>query len=281
MARRPTPTLRRKELGARLKKLRQARDLTAEQVAEQLMVSTTKISRLETGTRGVNPRDIRDLCTIYDVGDEERERLMTLAKQSRESSWWQQNDSEYSTWLELEAAAASITSYKADVLPGLLQTEDYARAVVEATLPDPDEERVAQLAESRRERQQLLEGDPPLELWTVLDEAVLRRVIGGPAIMHEQVRSLIKRAGQSNVTIQLIPFEAGAHPALNSTFEILHFEQAAPDVVYVEGLLGQHYLEGQKELARYKRIFDQLRAIALGPRDSVATLRAIADSYAG
>ena len=104
MARRPTPTLRRKELGARLKKLRQARDLTAEQVAEQLMVSATKISRLETGTRGVNPRDIRDLCTIYGVGDEERERLMTLAKQSRESSWWQQYDSEYSTWLATTGA---------------------------------------------------------------------------------------------------------------------------------------------------------------------------------
>jgi transcriptional regulator with XRE-family HTH domain len=281
MARRSTPTLRRKELGARLKKLRQDRDLTAEQVAEQLMVSATKISRLETGTRGVNPRDIRDLCTIYGVSDDERERLMTLAKQSRESSWWQQYDGEYSTWLELEAAAASIADYKADVVPGLLQTEDYARAVVEATLPDPADDRVAQLAESRRERQQLLDGDPPLELWTVLDEAVLRRVIGGPAIMHEQVQSLIKRAGQSNVTIQLIPFETGAHPALNSTFEILHFEQDAPDVVYVEGLLGQHYLEGPKELARYKRIFDQLRAIALGPRDSVATLRAIAETYAG
>jgi transcriptional regulator with XRE-family HTH domain len=281
MARRATPTLRRKELAARLKRLRLDKGMTADEVAERLMVSSTKVSRLETGSRGVNPRDIRDLCGIYGVNDDERARLMTLAKQSREPSWWQQYDGEYSTWLDLEAAAASIASYKADVLPGPLQTEDYARAVIEATLPDPTAEKVAQFAESRRERQRLLDGESPLDLWTVLDEAVLRRVVGSPEIMHEQVQALIRRAGQSNVTIQLIPFEAGAHPALNSTFEILHFEQDAPDVVYIEGLLGQHYLEGPKDLARYQRTFDQLRAIALGPRDSIAALKAIGESYAG
>lgn len=280
MARRPTPTLRRRELGARLKRLRTEKGMTAEDVAQALMVSPTKISRLETGARGVNPRDIRDLCGIYGVGDDERDRLMTLARQSREPSWWQQDDSEYSTWLDLEAAAASIASYKADVLPGLLQIEDYARAVIEATLPNPTDERIAQLAESRQERQKLVTGDPGLQLWTVLDEAVVTRVIGNREIMHRQLRFLIDRAALPNVDIQLIPFEAGAHAALNSTFEILHFEEAAPDIVYVEGLLGQHYLEGPKELTRYRRVFDQLRAIALGPRDSIAKLKEIAESFA-
>jgi transcriptional regulator with XRE-family HTH domain len=280
MARRPTPTLRRRELGARLKRLRLEKGMTADDVAQALMVSPTKISRLETGARGVNPRDIRDLCGIYGVGDEERDRLMTLARQSREPSWWQQDDSEYSTWLDLEAAAASIASYKADVLPGLLQIEDYARAVIEATLPNPTDERIAQLAESRQERQKLVTGDPGLQLWTVLDEAVVTRVIGNREIMHRQLRFLIDRAALPNVDIQIIPFEAGAHAALNSTFEILHFEEAAPDIVYVEGLLGQHYLEGPKELTRYRRVFDQLRAIALGPRDSIAKLKEIAQSFA-
>jgi transcriptional regulator with XRE-family HTH domain len=281
VARRPTPTLRRRQLGARLKQLRLDKGMTADDVAAQLMVSATKISRLETGARGVSPRDVRDLCGIYGVSDDEREHLMTLAKQSREPSWWQQHDTQYSTWLELEAAAASIASYKADVLPGLLQTDDYARAVIEATLPDPSEEKVTQLAGSRRERRRLLQGDAPLELWTILDEAVIRRVIGGAEVMRDQIAELVKRAAQPNVTIQLIPFEAGAHPALNSTFEILHFEEAAPDVVYVEGLLGQHYLESPRDLDRYRRVFDHLRAIALAPKETVARLAAIAQSFAG
>jgi transcriptional regulator with XRE-family HTH domain len=280
MARQPTPTLRRKELGARLKKLRLDKGMTAEDAAQALMVSATKISRLETGTRGVNPRDIRDLCGIYGVGDDERDRLMALAKQSRESSWWQQYDTEYTTWTELEAAAASIAEYKADIVPGLLQTQDYARAVLEATLPDPSEELVAQLTASREERQKLLTGEPGMQLWTVLDEAVVRRVVGNREIMREQLVALVERAALSNVDIQLIPFDMGAHAAMNSTFEIVHFEEAAPDVVYVEGLLGQHYLEGPKELTRYRRVFDQLRALALGPRDTLAKLKEIGQSYA-
>jgi len=280
MARRPTPTLRRRELGARLRRLRLDKGMTAEDAAQALMVSPTKISRLETGARGVNARDVRDLCGIYGVSDDERERLMTLARQSREPSWWQQDDTEYTTFIDLEAGAASIAEYKADVVPGLLQTQAYARAMIEATLPDPSEDRVAQLTTSREERQRLLTGEPGVQLWTVLDEAVVRRVVGSRVIMREQLSVLVERAALPNVDIQLIPFEMGAHAAMNSTFEILHFEEAAPDVVYVEGLLGQHYLEGTKELTRYRRVFDQLRAIALGPRDSMARLKEIAQNFA-
>jgi transcriptional regulator with XRE-family HTH domain len=280
MARRPTPTLRRRELGARLKRLRLEKGMTADDVAQALMVSPTKISRLETGARGVNPRDVRDLCSIYGVGDDERDRLMTLTRQSREPSWWQQDDSEYTTFIDLEAGAASIAEYKADVVPGLLQTQDYARAMIEATLPDSNPDLIEQLVTSREERQKLLTGEPGVQLWTVLDEAVVRRVVGSRAIMHEQLEQLIDRAALANVDIQVIPFELGAHAAMNSTFEILHFEEAAPDVVYVEGLLGQHYLEGPKELTRYRRVFDQLRALAFGPRDSVAKLKELAQSFA-
>src|SRR5882757_7011471 len=194
MARRPTPTLRRRELGARLKRLRLDKGMTADDVAQALMVSPTKISRLETGARGVNPRDVRDLCSIYGVGDDERDRLMTLTRQSREPSWWQQDDSEYTTFIDLEAGAASIAEYKADVVPGLLQTQDYARAMIEATLPDSNPDLIEQLVTSREERQKLLTGEPGVQLWTVLDEAVVRRVVGSRAIMHEQLEQLIDRA---------------------------------------------------------------------------------------
>lgn len=281
MARKPTPTLRRRELGARLRQHRQDANLTADEVAGRLMVSATKITRLETGARGVSLRDVRDLSEIYQLGADEREHLMRLAKQSQERSWWQQFDLPYSTYFGLEASAASIMDYKADVIPGLLQTEDYARGVLEATLPDPSADRVEQMARSRRARQALLNGDPPVRFWTVIDEAALHRVVGGADTMHEQLRMLVERAVQPNIDIQVLPFEVGAHPALNSTFTILEFEEAAPDFVYVEGLLGFHYLETPSDLARYRHTFDQLRAIASSPKDSVAMLTSIATTFAG
>jgi transcriptional regulator with XRE-family HTH domain len=281
VARKPTPTLRRRELGARLRQLRQDAHRTAEDIASELMVSPTKITRMETGARGITLRDVRDLCDVYGVSDVEREHLMGLAKQSREPSWWQQFDLPYSTYAELEASASAIADYKSDVIPGLLQTEDYAHAVLEATLPDPSADRLAHMAESRHARRDLLTGDQPVRLWTVIDEAALRRVVGGPDIMHEQIRAIIEQAARPNIEVQVLPFVAGAHPALNSTFVILQFDQEVPDVVYVEGMLGPHYLESPTDLARYRHTFDQLRAIASSPKDSLALLAAIAETFAG
>jgi hypothetical protein len=255
--------------------------MTADDVAKRLMVSATKITRLETGARGVNPRDVRDLCNLYEVNQDDREHLMSLAKQSHERSWWQQFDLPYSTYTELEASASAIADYKSDVIPGLLQTEAYAHAVLEATLPDPSADRLANMAESRRTRQDLLTGDQPVRLWTVIDEAAVRRVVGGPGVMRAQIRAVIEHAARPNIDVQVLSFGAGAHPALNSTFAILHFEEDVPDVVYVEGLLGPHYLESPTDLARYWHAFDQLRAIANSPKDSLALLDAIAETFAG
>jgi hypothetical protein len=244
------------------------------------MVSATKITRLETGVRGVNLRDVRDLCNFYEVGADERAHLMNLAKQSHEDSWWQRYDLPYSTYVGLEAAAASIADFKSDVLHGLLQTDGYARAILEATLPDPTGDRIGEMVESRRARQGVLTGEQPARFWAVIDEAVLRRVVGGPATMREQIDALIERAAQPNVDLQVLPLGVGAHPALNSTFTILQFVEDVPDVVYVEGLLGYHYLESSSDLARYRRVFDQLRAIALTPKESIAQFAAIAKTFA-
>jgi hypothetical protein len=179
----------------------------------------------------------------------------------------------------LETSAASVADYKSDVINGLLQTERYARAILEVTLPDPTEAKIAQNIESRLVRQRLLIDDPPLSLWAVIHEAAVRTHIGGPDVMREQLESLVERAAQPNVDLQLLPFTAGAHPALNSTFTILRFREDVPDVVYVEGLLGEHYLEARSDLERYRRVFDQLRAMALSPKDSVAQIGAIAKAF--
>jgi len=256
-----------------------AQGKTAEDVAQALMVSATKITRLETGARGVNMRDIRDLSNIYEVSEAEREHLMRLARQSREDSWFQHYDLQHPTYIGLEASAASIADYKSDVINGLLQTEPYARAILEATLPDPTEDKIEQNVESRRVRQRLLTDEPPLGLWAVIHEAALRTYIGGPDVMREQLESLVERAAQPNVDLQLLPFSAGAHPAINSTFTLLHFREEVPDVVYVEGLLGEHYLEARADIERYRRVFDQLRAMALSPKDSAAQIAAIAKTF--
>jgi len=252
---------------------------TADDVAQRLMVSSTKISRLETGARGVSLRDVRDLCDVYGVSAEEREHLMSLARQSREDSWWQRYDLPYSTYVGLESAATSISDFKSDVVHGLLQTDNYAHAVLEATVPDPSDERLAQIVESRRARQRLLTDDSPVQLWAIIDEAAVRRLVGTPDTMREQLQALVERAALPNVDLQLLPFSVGAHPAMQSTFTILHFDEDVPDVVYVEGLLGNHYLEAKADILRYRRVFDQLRATALSPKDSVAQFTAIAKTF--
>ena len=272
MSHKVNPTLRRRELAAQLRQLRQDADMSIEQVALQLLVSPTKISRIETGARGARLRDVRDLCEVYGVHADERDRLMSLARQSEESSWWQQLDMPYSKFLGLEAAAASISDYKSDIVPGLLQTADYARAILEVVYSDSSAE-VEQLLESRLTRQRRLSGDDPVRFEAVIDESAFRRVVGGRAVMREQLEALVDGAMQANIDIRVLGFEAGAHPAVNSTFTIMQFEEAVSDIVYVEGLSGERYLQRASDLARYHRVFDQLRAIALSPKNSIGESR--------
>jgi transcriptional regulator with XRE-family HTH domain len=278
-----SPTVRRRELAARLRELRVAAGLTIDEVASRLMVSATKISRLETAARPASLRDVKDLSDIYQVADEERDRLMTLARDSRRRSWWQQYElpDTLATYVGLEDAAVSIHQYLTSVVPPLLQTEEYAHAVTSGTTLDISAEQVEQRVRARLTRQTLLTSDRPPELWAIVDELALHRVVGGPAVMLGQLEALLERDQLANVTLQVIPLEAGAHPGMDSAFTVLHLEESAvSDVVYVEGLVGRFYLQSPGDLLRYRRAFDQLRAIAMSPRDSRQRVAAIASGLA-
>jgi transcriptional regulator with XRE-family HTH domain len=257
------------------RELRHQAGLTVEDVAGHLLCSATKVSRMETGHRGASLRDVRDLCDLYGVTDPaRRERMMTLARQSRQRSWWQEHDHllpQYSTFIGLEAAAVSIKDYESGIVPGLVQTEDYARAMIRGTmLPKLSPEAIEERVEARMTRQALLSGDDPPRLWVVLDEAVLHRRVGGPAIMRAQLERLVHDSDRPNITVQVLSYDVGAHPGLDSTFIILDFkEPALSSAVYVEGLVGQLYLERETDIDRYSHAFDQLRAMALSPAASI------------
>ena len=276
-----SPTVRRRELGALLRALRARQGLTVEQAAERLLFSMSKLSRIETGHGAATSRDIRDLCDLYDVTDEgERDQLMALAREGKQAGWWQSYDLDYfATYVGLEAEAVGIDYYQTAIVPGLLQTPDYARAMHEAGVPAFAPERIDELIEVRLMRQRRLVQDPPVRLDVVLDEAVLHRVVGGPAVMSAQLDRLIVSSHQPNVTVQVIPYGAGAHPAMDSTFNILEFGDPVPSVVYVEGLVGWIYLDRPAEIYRYKQVFETLRSLALNSRESVELIAEIRKRY--
>jgi transcriptional regulator with XRE-family HTH domain len=275
------PTLRRRELGFLLRQLRTERRLSIEDVTERAMFSTTKLSRLETGRVGASPRDIRDLCIVYGITDaEQRDRLMDVAREGKQRAWWQQYELPYATYVGLEAEAASISNYDMGVIPGLLQVEGYARAIFESGDPPLDLPALEQRVAARMRRQVLLAraDGPPFNC--IVDEAALRRPVGGLTVMRSQLSRIVEAAALPNVTFQIIPFEVGAHPGLDSNFAILAFKKpTVNDVVYVEGAVGNIYLESAVELERYTRIFSRLQSIALDPEGSVAMAARIAATY--
>lgn len=275
-----SPTLRRRELGAFLRARRQELGLTVDQVAERLLCSPSKVSRMETGQRGATARDVRDLCELYGVLDAgERERLMNLAREGKEQGWWQSYDLDFSTYVGLEAAATELKYYQTTIVPGLLQTADYARAMLEVTVPALSPERIEKLLEVKLTRQQILTQDPPLKVWALLDEAALHRVVGGPSVMARQLDKLTEITSTPYVTMQVIAFGAGAHAAMDSTFNILDFAGPVPSVVYVEGLVGWIYLDRPQDIDRYQQVFALLREKALSPQESRELIAKIAEKY--
>jgi transcriptional regulator with XRE-family HTH domain len=265
-----SPTVRRRELGALLRALRTERGWRAEEVAERLLVSPSKISRQETGQRGVSQRDIRELCDLYGVEGDQRQHLIDLASEGKQRAPWQPTGLPYSTYVGLEAEAVSISDYGLCVMPGLLQTPEYARAVVEAMVPKwvPDivEERV-QGRLSRQERILAGPGAPSFE--AVVDESVLHRVVGSPAIMRTQLEHLLELSEQPAITVRVIPYSAGALPAPNNKFIILRF--ASPnvaDTVFVEGLTRVDYLDDPAEVEVYSTTFRTLMDLAAGPAET-------------
>jgi transcriptional regulator with XRE-family HTH domain len=276
-----SPTVRRRELGAMLRALRNERGLTVDQVAAELLCSPSKVSRMETGQRGATPRDIRDLCDLYGVTEaDDRERLMTLAREGKQQGWWQSFELPHSTFVGLEQAAISMKIFHSAVVPGLLQTAGYTRALHQANMPPLDPEIIEKRVEERLTRQQqvLDQAEPPL-IEIVMDEAVLRRPVGGPAVISQQLGRITEAAARREVTIQILPFEVGAHPALESDFIILEFSGQAANTVYVEGLAGQIYLDRPQDVERYLQVFERLRRVADSPKDSAARIAKIRSAY--
>jgi hypothetical protein len=236
---------------------------------------------METGQGIATMRDIRDLSNLYGVTDEaKRDRMMRLALEGKQQGWWEAYDLPYSKYVGLEAEAVSIHGYQSSVVPGLLQTTDYARALHEAAAPKLSPDVIEQRVEVRLIRQQLLTQERPPRFEEVIDEAALHRIVGGRAVMRRQLVRLIEACSLPDITIQVIPFAVGAHPALESNFKILELPPPSPDVVYVEGLIGSFYLERAEELDSFNRVFDQLQAMALSADETVELIARIRDDIA-
>lgn len=261
MAGASSPTVRRRELGAVLRSLRIDAGLTVDQVAEQLLCSPSKISRLETGQRGASARDIRDLCDLYQVLDPERRQYMaTLAREGKDQAWWKEYDLPHSAYIGLEAAAIAIRDYHANVVPGLLQTAEYARAVSEVALPLIGSDQIDQHVEVRLARQEIIYRESPPQVEIVLDESALHRIVGTHEIMSAQLKRIVEMAQHPNITIQVVPYSAGALAAVNSNFTILGFSSdVVSDVVFVEGLVGDLYLEKPAHVKSYHDAFTLLQ----------------------
>ena len=277
-----SPTVRRRELGALLRALRLEHGWTAEEVAEQLLVSPSKISRQETGQRGVSPRDIRALCDLYGVEGEQRQHLIDLASEGKQRAWWQATDLPYLTYMGLEAEAASISDYGLGILPGLLQTPDYARAVVEAAVPKWVPEIVERRVHGRLDRQERILSSPEAPRFeAVVDESVLHRVVGNPAIMQAQLEHLLTLSERPAISLRIIPYGAGALPAGNNKFIILSFTSPnVGDVVFIEGLTGDLYLEDPADVEVYAATFRALTSLAAAPDDTREIILGMATRYA-
>ena len=275
-------TVLRMLLGAQLRRLREASGISAEKAGYEIRASRSKISRMETGRVGLKVRDVEDLLTLYGVTSApQRAKVIALARRSRAPEWWAKyNDilpDWFETYLGLESAATSIRSFEMQFVPGLFQTEDYARAVTtlghRAARVDEIERRVG----LRLKRQELLARAQPPRIWAVMDEAVLRRPVGGLPVMRAQLRHLVEAARMPRVTLQVVPFARGGHAGASGSFSILRFEERdLPDVVYIEQLTSAVYLDQRQDIEHYLEVVDQLSGEALTPADTTRFIEQVA-----
>jgi transcriptional regulator with XRE-family HTH domain len=275
------PMALRIALGAHLRRLREASHITPAEAGDAIRATHSKISRLERGRSGAKQRDVADLLTLYGVTDEaERETVLELARQAGAPGWWQQYNDVLPRWFELyvglERAASVIRTYEVQFVHGLLQTEDYARAVILIANSHASEDEIDRRVSVRMKRKQLLTQRGAPELWTVLDEAVLRRPPSGPEVMRAQLEHLLEMTDLPNVTLQIVPFDAGPHAAAGGPFTILRFpEPDLPDLVYLEQLDSATYLDHPDQVVNYMTVMDQLCVQALSKRASIQMLRAL------
>ncbi|NEB32860.1 helix-turn-helix domain-containing protein [Streptomyces sp. SID14446] len=275
MAAMSNPTVRRRQLGAELRRLRLASGLKSREVAERLMVSQPKISHLENGNRTVSPRDVRDLCALYGVTDQQViDPLLAMARESGQHGWWNTyGDIPQRVYIALETDATSLHTYAPVLVPDLLQTPAYAHAVIADTIPELTAEQAATRLKVRLRRQhRIYEPARPLRLSVVLDESVLHRVVGSPEIMREQLEHLTALGAESHITVQVLPLTAGAPAGLSGQFSILQSAASPAGTVYVESFGSDLYLEKPAEVEVHAAIFAHLQARSLDPsgtRDAV------------
>lgn len=280
-----SPTVRRRRLGMELRRLRESSALMIEDVARHLECSMSRVSRIETGKSVARIRDVRDMLDLYRVTDDaQREQLLTLAKEAQQRGWWTEYEAVLSagldTYVGLEASAASIRSFQTHLVPGLLQTEEYSRALIKVARPGESSANIDRMISLRRRRQAMLADSDYLEMWAVLDEAVLRRAIGGAGVMRAQLARLLEAGELASVTIQVLPFSRGVHPGLDGAFTIIGFPDPTDlDVVYVDCPAGNIFLEKQRDVRRHTTWFDHLRAAALPPDESAEFIATAADDF--
>jgi transcriptional regulator with XRE-family HTH domain len=275
------PTALRIALGTQLRRLREARDITTAEAAEAIRATPSKISRVERGRTAAKQRDVADLLNLYGVTDQaEREELLELVRRASAQGWWQQYGDVLPRWFEsyvgLETEASVIRSYEVQFVQGLLQAEDYARAVILISNAHAPAEEIDRRVSLRMRRQELLTQPGAPEFWAVLDEAALRRSPGGPKVMRAQLEHLLQVTDLPNVTLQVVPFGVGPHAAAGGPFSILRFpEPDLPDVVYLEQLNSAVYLDQPGDVVNYLTIMDQLSVQAETDTASTNMIKAL------
>ena len=279
-AKRHPPTVRLRRLSAELRRLRASAGLTREDVTEKTGINEATLYRIETARVRPQRRTLIGLLDLYEVSEPQRSEALALLADAGKEGWLRPDHSdlpeEYTTYMSFEAEARAVRNYESLFIPGLLQTEDYARAVIKGVLPMAGNTEIEQRVRARIERQEVLTKDEPLRLWAIIDEAAVRRVVGGPSVTAAQTEHLLRMMNEAHVTLQLIPFSAGAHPGMPGSFVLMDFAEVEdPEIIYIDSLAGDLFLEAEADLRRYRELFDNLRAVALAPDQSarmIATL---------
>ena len=285
MAPRPSPTARRRRLAAALRQMREARHLSCADAGKAVGWSESKTSRIETGRVGVRQPDLERILDLYEVSGETRAALLALGRQATHRGWWHSYADALPAWFEdyvgLEDGAKSLFTYQNQLVHGLMQTEEYAAAVIRAAQPAAGTDEVERQLAARATRQALLTASNPLQVWAVLDEAVLHRQVGGTKGMLAQLNRIREISALPNVTLQVLPFDTGAHASMGTSFELLQFPEAGDTaIVYIEDHTSSQYLETPADIERYTFVFDHLRATALSPERSTELIGQVADNMA-
>ncbi|OIJ97761.1 transcriptional regulator [Streptomyces sp. MUSC 14] len=277
------PTVRLRRLAAELRRLRSAAGLTREDVAEKKGINEATLYRIEKARARPQKRTLLALLDLYEATDVQRVDLLAVQSGSNDQGWLRPYHSElpeeYTAYIGFEVEARTVRNYESLFIPGLAQTEPYARAVIKGVLPTASQKEVEQRVQARMERQSLLTKEHPLQLWAIVDEAAIRRVVGGRKVMQEQARHLLQLMEEPHVTFQVIPFDKGAHAGMPGSFVHMDFpDPADPELVYVDTPAGDLFLESEAEIRRYKSMFEHLQAVAVGPNESADLLTKVTET---